>query len=133
MLVAAVTSGCIAGAFSMAWYAGEPFYELAVLFAVVSMFVVSVIVTLLTFTAYVLGRNLAARSSAGDSWAVIAGFTSAAVVGVLVVTVAATTLDWFSAENYLWPTASALGGALVGGALALLLRNEPRVITLTVD
>jgi hypothetical protein len=43
------------------------------------------------------------------------------------VAVAALSHDWFSAENYLWPTTTALAGTLVGGAVALLLRNEPRI------
>jgi hypothetical protein len=133
MLVAGVVAGCIAGAFSMAWYVGEPFYELAVAFAVVFMFVVSVVVALVAFGTYVIGSRLAARSRVGDSWVVIIGFASAVVVGVLVVAVAALGLDWFSAENYLWPTVTALAGTLVGGALALLLRNEPSAITLPGD
>ena len=114
----------------MASYVGEPFYELALMFAVVFMFAVSVIMALLAFAAFRIGRAFAVRSRAGDSWAVIIGFTSAVVVCVLAVGAAALTLDWFSPENYLWPTVSALGGTLCAGALTLLLRNEPRALTL---
>jgi len=133
MLLFGVPAGCVAGALSIAWYSGQPFYELALGIAVVVMFGTSVAVVLVTFAAHLVGRMIASRRGAGESASVIVGYASAVVVGAAVVATAGFTLELYSAGNYLWPTVAALVAALVGCALALLLRNEPRVPVLPAD
>jgi hypothetical protein len=133
MLVLAVPTGCIAGALSIAWYSGQPFYELALGIAVALMFGTSIAVVVVTFAAYLAGRLIASRSGAGESAAVIVGYASAVVVGGAAVAVTGLTFEVYSAQNYLWPTVAALVAALLGGALGLLLRNEPRPVALPLD
>ncbi len=132
MLVLGLLAGCTVGAISQL-DAPTTFGPIALVVTVAFMVPVSLAVALLCFAGYVLGRRLVSRAGGGESSAVIAGFATAVVAGTIAVGTAGLTLEWFSPENCLWPTVSALGGTLCGAALALLLRNEPRAITLPLD
>jgi hypothetical protein len=127
MLLAGVVAGGSVGAISTARFAGRPEAQLATISITAVSVVFAVGVVAVAVVGFLIGRAGAAGRS--DAVAAPSGLVGAALLGAVTLAAAALVSDTFGPANYLWPDVAALGGALVGGAAAVMLRAPSRAVT----
>ena len=127
MLLGAVVAGGVVGAISTAHFAGTSVAQLATITITAVSVALAVCIVMVAVVGFLIGRAIAAGGS--DAAAAASGLVGAALLGAVTLAVAALASDTFGPANYLWPDVAALGGALVGGAAAVLLRAPSRLVT----
>ena len=124
MLLGAVVAGGVVGAISTAHFAGTSVAQLATITITVVSVALAICIVMVAVVGFLIGSAIAAGGS--DAAAAASGLVGAALLGAATVAIAAFADDVFGPANYLWPDVAALGGALVGGAAAVLVRTRSR-------